>query len=46
MYTASVPGPAVKNVAVYRCWCTIKIFVWGRGGDKGAWFPEKYKGEV
>ena len=37
----SEPGPAVENVAEYHCCCTIKIFVCGRGGDKGEWFPEK-----
>ena len=28
-----------------RYLCTIKIFAWGRGDDKGAWFPGKKKQE-
>ena len=37
-------GTSSENVAYagYRWW---EIFVWGRGGDKGAWFPEKVQRE-
>ena len=30
--------------AGYRCWCTIEIFVRGKGGVKGEWFPERIQG--
>ena len=39
-------GPAVKKVAGDCCWCTIIIFVWGRGGgsEKGFSWKKYMKG--